>query len=94
MGLVLTSFGDAMRDPVTMISVNGAGSGAAETAAAAEVGGACASKILSADLPFLSSGGELAIDPPDCDCSDTPAPSDSEEVEMGMTVTVFSSRYR
>src|SRR6202035_5067638 len=94
MGLVLTSFGEAMREPVTMISVNGPVSGAADTCGAAGVDGACASKILLAGALFFSSRGGLAIDPPDCDCNETPAPSESEEVEMGMTVTVFWSRYR
>src|SRR6266404_5589874 len=94
MGLVLTSFGEAMRDPVTMISCKGGGSAAAATGCAAGVGGACASKILSADTLFAPSGDELAIDPPACDCNETPAPSESEDVETGITVTVFWSRYR
>src|SRR5258708_39047470 len=95
MGLVLISFGEGMREPVTMISCNGAGSAAALTACDTGVGGACASKIRSAEALFgVSCGDELALAPPDCDCNETPAPSLGEEVVTGMTVTVFWSRDR
>src|SRR5450631_365290 len=88
-GLVLTSFGEAMRDPVTMISCKGGGSVAATTGCATGVGGSCASRILSADTLFVSSVDAPALAPPDCNCNETPDPSESEEVETGMTVTVF-----
>src|ERR1700761_119736 len=92
MGLVLTSFGEAIRDPVTMISVSGAASGAAASACGAGAGTFCASSNLSAESFFGSSAGVLSIAPPDCDCRDTPAPSPSDDVLKGTTVTVLSSR--
>src|ERR1700744_2404614 len=91
-GLVLTSLGDAMRDPVTMISVNGAASVDAAIGWRAGAGTRCGGRYLSAEMLFGSSAGELAIAPPDCPCSETPAPSLSEDVFNGTTVTVFSSR--
>ena len=47
MGLVLTSFGAAMREPVTMISCSGGESAATGGACCVEPGTAWASKILS-----------------------------------------------
>src|ERR1700722_83778 len=90
-GLVLTSFGEAIRDPVTMISCRGPASAAAVIAGCdAAVGGPCASNNLSER--FVSSAGVAGIVAPDCACSETPAPSLSAEVEIGMTVTVLSSQ--
>src|SRR5665213_1172881 len=92
-GLVLTSFGEAMRDPVTVISWRGWGSVCVAAADCAEAGTASASKYLSDEEASASLSDESATPvSPSGDRSDTPAPSGVEGEFRGTTVTVFLSR--
>ena len=93
MGLVLTSFGAAMREPVTMISCRGVESSGVGGACCAEPGTAWAIKVLW-DARVLACGapGSAAIALPVRTDSEAPATSDREGSLSRMTVTVFSSR--
>src|SRR5258707_15789322 len=93
MGLVLTSFGAAMREPVTMISCRGLESSDVGGACCAEPGTAWAIKVLS-DLRVLArcAPESPAIALPAGTDNEAPATSKGEGSFSRMTVTVFSSR--
>src|SRR5271170_4391135 len=95
MGLVLTSFGAAMREPVTMISCSGGESAGKGGAWLKEPGTAWVSVILSEVRVLPCRAREsAAIVPPADGGSDAPGPSEGAGSLSGTMVTVFSSRYR